>query len=404
MAKKAKVSVNGYFSDLVGWFKLLKRRKAWIDSGNPRLDTSDPIAELAKRLHPGLVQGTVIEVKQETPSSRTYTIKPDEGYQLPLHYAGQYMSVKFDIAGKKTTRPFAISSPPMTAYRDNRIQFTLKKKEGGYVSTHIWDTWKEGQKISFDLPFGNIYYSRLRDAKHIVGIAGGSGITIFRSIIADMSETNRPGKLTLLYGSRNAGDILFKDELEEMAAKSGGRVKIIHILSEPNNDWTGEKGFISAGLIEKLVPDFKDTSFYISGPAALYDFIGPELDKLGVSLRRRRMECYGESDHIEHHRGFPGGQENKIYTMTVIFGQDQEKIPMKSTETVAVALERVGLAVDTQCRSGECGWCRSRLCSGKVWQRPESNGVRARDKDAGYFHPCSAYPMENITVQVFARI
>jgi ferredoxin-NADP reductase len=388
----------------MGWFRLPKRRKAWIDSGNPDFDTSDPIADLAKRLHPGLIKGTLVEIKQETPSSRTYTIKPGEGCQLPLHYAGQYMSVKFDINGIKTTRPFAISSPPMAAYRDGFVQFTLKKKEGGFVSTHVWNTWKEGQKVSFDLPFGNIYYSRLRDAKHVVGIAGGSGITIFRSIIGDMIETKRPEKLTLLYGSRNTGDILFKDELDAMAAKCEGRVKIIHILSEADAGWTGEKGFISAELIKKLVPDFKDVSFYVSGPAALYDFIGPELDKLQISPCRRRMECYGESDRVERRAGFPKGQENKSYTMTVIFGQGEEKIPAKSTETVATALERAGLGVDTQCRSGECGWCRSRLAAGKVWQRPESDGVRSRDKDAGYFHPCSAYPMEDLTVQVFTRL
>jgi ferredoxin-NADP reductase len=403
MAKKAKVKVHGYLTDLMSWFKLPKRRKAWIARGNPHFDTSDSIADLTRRLHPGLMDGIVTGVKQETPSSRTYTIKPEKGV-LPLHYAGQYMSVKFEIDGKKTTRPFAISSPPKTAYHDNLIQFTLKKKEGGYVSSHVWDTWKEGQKVQFDLPFGNIHYSTIRDARHVVGIAGGSGITIFRSIIADMPDSSGPEKLTLLYGSRNTGDILFKEELEDMAAKSGGRVRVIHVLSEADSGWTGEKGFISADLIRALVPDYKDASFYVSGPAALYDFIIPELDKLGVSPCRRRMESYGESDHIEKHRDFPKGQEGKTYTLTVLFGQEQREIAAKSTETVAVALERAGLAVDTQCRSGECGWCRSRLTAGRIWQRPEGDGVRVRDKDVGYFHPCSAYPQSDLSVRVFTRI
>jgi ferredoxin-NADP reductase len=403
MAKKAKVKVRGYLTDLMSWFKLPKRRNAWIAQGNPNFDTGDPIADLTRRLHPGLMTGIVTEVKQETPSSRTYTIKPETGL-LPLHYAGQYMSIKFDIGGKKTTRPFAISSPPKSAYQDNLIQFTIKKKEGGYVSSHIWDTWKEGQKVQFDLPFGTIHYSTIRDARHVVGIAGGSGITIFRSIIADMPESHGPEKLTLLYGSRNTGDILFKEELEDMAAKSNGSVRIIHILSEPDSGWNGEKGFIGADLIRRLIPDYKDVSFYVSGPAALYDFIAPELDKLGISPCRRRIESYGENDRIEKHRGFPQGQEGKIYTITVLFGQEQREITAKSTETVAVALERAGLAVDTQCRSGECGWCRSRLTAGQIWQRPEGDGVRSRDKDVGYFHPCSAYPQSDLSVRVFTRL
>jgi ferredoxin len=116
------------------------------------------------------------------------------------------------------------------------------------------------------------------------------------------------------------------------------------------------------------------------------------------------MESYGESDHIEKHRAFPQGQEGKNYTLTVLFGQEKQETPAKSTETVAAALERAGLAVDTQCRSGECGWCRSRLTAGQIWQRPEGNGVPSQDKDVGYFHPCSAYPQSDLTVRVFTRI
>jgi ferredoxin len=197
---------------------------------------------------------------------------------------------------------------------------------------------------------------------------------------------------------------LFREELDELAAASGERVRVVHILSEPDTSWIGEKGFITAELISKLVPDYAEASFYVSGPAALYDFIVPELDKLAVAPTRRRIECYGESEHIERHSGFPPGQEQKSYALTVLFGLDSQTVAASATETVAVALERAGLAIDSRCRSGECGWCRSRLEGGSVWQRPESNGVRARDKDVGYFHPCSAYPLEDLTVRVFTRL
>lgn len=404
MEKKAKIRIRGYFADLTSWFKLPKRRREWIDQGNPNFDAGDPVADLAKRLHPGLISAVITEVKQETPSSRTYTLKPEAPHILPLHYAGQYMSVKFEIDGKALTRPFAISSPPMTAYRDNLIQITLRKKADGYVSAYVWDHWQAGSRLRFEAPLGQLFYSAIRDAAHVVGIAGGSGITIFRSIIGDMRESHRPERLTLLYGSRQAEDIIFKDELDEWAARSNGRVKIHHILSEADKGWTGERGFITRDLIRKLVPDYGSAGFYVSGPPALYDFIGPELDALKIRPTRRRIECYGESGPIERHRDFPRDQENRTYAMKVLFGRDEQEVPAKSTETVAVALERAGLAVDTQCRSGECGWCRSKLVAGKVWQRPESDGVRERDKDAAYFHPCSAYPLEDLTVRVFTRL
>ena len=66
MAKKAKFSVNGYFKDLMGWFKLMKRREELIASGDPnKIDISDYPMELSKQLHPGLVKAVIADVKEE---------------------------------------------------------------------------------------------------------------------------------------------------------------------------------------------------------------------------------------------------------------------------------------------------------------------------------------------------
>lgn len=403
MAKKAKLSVNGYLADLLGWFKLPKQRNQWIDGGSPKLDASDPIAELAGKLHSGLIPAQIIGIKEESPLARTYTLEPEEGH-LPLHYAGQYLCLKFDINGRKVSRPFSISSPPQMSYQDNRVQFTIKKHPGDEAYIHIWDTWKEGQRLTVELPFGNFYYSKIRDAAHVVGIAGGSGVIPFRSIIADMPASGRPERLSLLYASQTAGDILFKDELENLAAENGGRIRIVHVLAEADVSWAGEKGTVNAELIRKLIQDYKDASFYVCGSAVFCNAVKGELDSLDIPSNRRRITAYGGSGPVESHPEFPKGQDNKTYTLTVLLGQDRKEASAKSGETVAAALEKAGLAVDTRCGSGECGWCRSKLEAGSIWQRPEGLGVRARDKDTGYFHPCSAYPISDLTVRVFSRL
>jgi ferredoxin-NADP reductase len=288
MAKSAKVTVKGFLPDLMGWFKMPKQRTEWIDEGNPKLDTADSITELAGKLHSGRIPARITAINEETPLARTYTLEPVEG-RLPLFYAGQYLCLKFDINGRNVSRPFSISSSPQTSFRDNRVQFTLKKPAGDEAYAHVWDTWKEGQQLTAELPFGNFYYSKIRDAAHVVGIAGGSGAAPFYSIAADMLSSHRPERLTLLYGSRTESDILFKDELAKLAAGAGGRIQVIHVLSDAGASWTGEKGFINAELIKKLAPDYKDASFYVSGPPALYDAIKGELDTLNIPFNRRRM-------------------------------------------------------------------------------------------------------------------
>ena len=401
--KKAKVSVRGYFKDLKGWFGLMKQRKAWIEAGDPNIDMSDHAAELARELHPGLVKAKIVSIKDETLSTKTFTFSPMEGYQLPWFYAGQHISVKFNIDGKWVTRPFSISSCPQDTEK-GFLQITLRLKPSGYVTPWIWENWKEGTEVLFDGAFGEGYWSSIRDTKHVVGIAGGSGITAFRSIALDMATSNRPRKFTILYGSRTEDDIIFFDELKRMEKASEGALEVIPILSEPKEGWTGETGFISAELIRKLVPDWNKVSYFVSGPQAMYDYLDGEFEKLGIRKKFIRKEEYGETDDITLSPLYPKGKENETFRITVRFGLDEQTIPAKATDTVVVSLEKAGLAPDTHCRSGACGWCRSLLLSGEIWQRPQSDGVRASDKDYGYFHPCSAYPMSDLVIEVESRL
>lgn len=403
MAKKAKVTVQSYFKDLMGWFQLMKKRQAWIDAAGTDIDISDNTAKLANELHARMVKAVIDSVKDETPSTKTFTLKALDGYQMPWFFAGQHISVKFCIDGKWVTRPFSVSSEPRLT-DEGKIQITLRKKPGGYVTEWVWNNWKEGTEVMFNGAFGDGYWSSIRDAKHVVGIAGGSGITAFRSIAKDMADTGRPEKFTVLYGSRNQDDIIFFDELNELASASNGAIEVFHILSEPKEGWTGETGFINAELIKRLVPDYDQVSYFISGPQAMYDFLDGELAKLGIRGKYIRKEEYGETDDITKSPLYPKGHENETFKITVRFGIDEKVIDAKATDTVVVSLEKAGLAPDTHCRSGQCGWCRSLLISGEVWQRPQSDGVRSSDKDYGYFHPCSAYPMSDLVMEVTSRL
>lgn len=403
MAKKAKVKVRGYFKDLMGFFTLKKNREAWIDTASTDIDMSDHAADLAKQLHPVITKAVIADIKDETPTAKTFTFKAMDGYELPYFNAGQHISVKFCIDGKWVTRPFSVSSAPHDT--DNGIlQITLRKMPGGYVSSWVWDNWKVGTEVKFDGAFGEGFWSSIRDTKHLVGIAGGSGITAFRSIAREMLVTNRPEKFTILYGSKNENDIIFFDELNELAKNSDGAIEVFNILSESGEGWTGEKGFIDEKMIKKLVPDWDHVSYFVSGPQPMYDFLDGEFAKMGIKSKYIRMEEYGETADITASPLYPKGHENDKFKIKVIFGQDVKVIDALATDTVVVSLEKAGIAPDTHCRSGACGWCRSLLLEGNVWQRPQSDGVRAADKEHGYFHPCSAYPMSDLTIKVDSRL
>jgi ferredoxin len=68
-----------------------------------------------------------------------------------------------------------------------------------------------------------------------------------------------------------------------------------------------------------------------------------------------------------------------------------------------VACERAGLVVPSRCRSGECGWCHSKLLSGDVFIPEKTDGRRAADLDYGYIHICSSFPASDVAIDVPAK-
>ena len=65
-----------------------------------------------------------------------------------------------------------------------------------------------------------------------------------------------------------------------------------------------------------------------------------------------------------------------------------------------MALERAGIRIETGCRSGECGFCRTKVLAGNYFVCPEGDGRRAADKDFGYVHACAAYPLSAMKVKI----
>ena len=161
-----------------------------------------------------------------------------------------------NIDGALVHKPYTIRSNPADALGTENTSYTLtiKRTNPAYASAYILDNWKQGDKVDISGPLGDFYYQGLRDAKHVVALAGGSGITPFYSMAAAIVSGLEDFDLTILYGSRTADGILLKDEIEELAAKSGGRVKVVHVLSDEEREGY-EHGFVTAELIKKYAGD-----------------------------------------------------------------------------------------------------------------------------------------------------
>ena len=398
-----KFHVRGSLIDLVAFARLIPTRRRRNASAPPRREKDTRVDEIARALHPA-AQGLVIEsARDESPSCRTYRLVPDPSRgtkSLAYFRAGQYLSLKASVGGVEVSRPYSISSSPSDALA-GFYEVTIKRAKDGLFSSFALDRWKAGDRILASAPAGFAYYEPLRDPRSLVGIAGGSGVTMFRSMAREMAAGRLDVSLTLVYGCSATDDIPFRDEFAALESKLDGRFKAVYVFSCEDVDPAAvacyEKGFITGGTLRKYCDPSTD-AFFLCGPQAMYDFVLPELAALGVPRRRIRREAYGEVKDPARFASFPRSAVGKTFAVTARVKGGERKLAASSGESLLAALERSRIAPPSSCRSGECQYCRTRLVSGEVWISPESDGRRAADRKFGYIHPCASFPVSDLEI------
>ena len=341
-------------------------------------------------LHPARIKLLVSDIIDETPTTKTFRLVSREGY-LPPFLAGQYIALFVELDGIRTSRPYSISSPPnQTGF----YEITVRRVENGLVSGFLLDQVKRGDLLESSGPSGNFYYNPLFHHRTMVCIAGGSGITPFRSIIREIVECGLNRTVYLFYGNRSLGDVIFHEELSYLSERFEN-INYLPVIEEPGDGYEGHTGFITGDLIKKTLVDLSEKTFYLCGPQGLYDFCEPELEKLGIPRRKIRKEVYGAPLSICDYPGWPGEiNGDDLFSVKIAGGPG---IKARAGEPLIKALEKGGVAIPSLCRSGECSMCRVKVISGKVFQ-PSGVPVRKSDRQFGYVHSCVSCPIEDLEI------
>ena len=411
------MKVKNFLTDVGGASRVTKARLKAFASASPALTDVDPIGNVSREWHPGPIELVVTKITPACRTAKTIRFERTDGQKLPFFYAGQYIVLDFKIGESLISRPYSISSAPYqarAAYGDRAavaaetageapeerpfVEITVRRSKGdGFICDYVNDALKVGDILTGTMGLGQFYYEPLRDARHVVALAGGVGITPFASMAKEVANGTLDMDLTILYGSASSDDIVLKEELDALDGACD-RLHIVHVLSGDEPGWTGEKGFLTAELIRKYSSE--DTTYFICGPQVMYTFLRKEVEKLGVPARRVRFEVFGQAKDIAVYEGFPTELRDKTFTITVARGISEVQIPAKATESIVVALERAGIRIETGCRSGECGFCRTRVLSGNYFVCPEGDGRRAADKEFHYVHACAAYPLSDLKIRI----
>jgi len=202
---------------------------------------------------------------------------------------GQF--AELSIAGKGEI-PIGIASSPT---EKGFLLFTVNKT--GLVTTFLHNM-KEGDIMGVRGPMGNWYPLDQMENKNIVIVAGGFAFTTLRSTIIyllDPANRNRFKDITVIYGARTPGMLLYKDELAAWEARDDIKVHIT-VDGTDDPDWKYNIGFVPA-ITEKKAPSAENAYALVCGPPIMIKFTQPALEKLGFPPERiimsleNRMKC-----------------------------------------------------------------------------------------------------------------
>ena len=174
-------------------------------------------------------------------------------------------------------RYFTLASSPT----ENTIRLGVKFYKNGSTYKNALLKMEGATKIVAAQLAGDFVLPK--DAKKkLVFVAGGVGITPFRSMLKYLTDKNEPRDIIMFYSNRKADEIVYKDVIEDAQRKLG--IKTIYTLTDHNHEqnWKGQEGRINAAMIMKHVIDYKDRLFYISGPQTMVASTEVELKSIGV--------------------------------------------------------------------------------------------------------------------------
>ena len=401
--EKLKIRVsNSSLRDILRTKNLSKKREETIAAApESTADGTFAINAHSRHLHPDSLRLVVRNIEERLAGgAKSYLLVADGGGPLPGFRAGQYLSFRFTAGGSNVTRAYSISSSPADAANGFYI-VTVKRTPGGFAGNALLDSLKVGDRIVSSAPEGNFFHEKLRDGDNILAIAGGSGITPFVSMAGAIRDGTEDFGLTVLYGAKDRGGLLYREQLDRISAVCG-RVRVVYVLEEEADADKGEEsGFITADIIRKYKPE-GDCGVFVCGSAAMKRFIRGQLAELGIPSRLIRAEGSPFDGDLTEQPGYPkAGGLPDTFPLTVRLGLGETVIEARRDEPLLVSIERAGIAAPSRCRSGECGWCRAKIVSGDVYVPPEYDVSRRRmDREFGYAHICCTFPLSPVTVEI----
>jgi len=320
---------------------------------------------------------------------------PDALKQAFAFRAGQHLTLRATIGGEEVRRNYSLCTAP--AEQDWMV--TVKRIGGGVFSNWVGDNLKPGDTIDVMPPHGSFTCEfDSSKSRHLVGIAGGSGITPVMSLIKTTLGTEPGSRFTLLYGNRDSSSVIFLEALAALKDRYLDRLELYHFLDAEEQDIELFNGMLDRKRCEEaialLAADPAEVDgWFICGPGPMMDAAEGALLDRGIDKGRIHIERFTADRPAEAVARQIAELQTKAEGVTVSVTLDgrTRKVPFTAGNILDSA-RAAGLPAPFACKAGVCATCRAKVTSGKV-EMAARYGLTDEEVAAGYVLTCQSVPM-----------
>jgi ferredoxin-NADP reductase len=234
---------------------------------------------------------TVADVREETPHARTLVLQVP---QWPGQRAGQHVDVRLVAEdGYQAERSYSIASAP----EDPTVALTVERLEDGEVSPYLCDVLRVGDGLELRGPIGGYFVWDLAQGGPLLLVAGGSGIVPLMAMLRHHARAD-PGvradvPVRLIYSARAWDDVIYREELERLAACLEVQVTFT-LTRDPPIGWQGYRRRIDRAILEQVSwPAAETPRAFVCGPTPFVELVATLLVALGHDPARVRTERFG---------------------------------------------------------------------------------------------------------------
>lgn len=333
----------------------------------------------------------VTRVARETQDAITITLTEASGAPITFQ-AGQFLTFNLQTeSGEWLTRAYSLSACPL----DGEAAITVKRIAGGRGSA-LMHALREGDVLLGRGPSGAFLPPSSR-REDVVMIAGGSGIAPVVSIAETVLRSRPAQRVSLIYGSRAQRDIIFAERLERLRARFPDRLRVDHVLHDPEEDWKGARGLLDRATIHARLDAAGvrgECAYYVCGPAPMMDAARDALLARGVLPERIREERFRS----------PAGVSmvplpDAPVALRAKLGGRERVARVAPGQTLLEAGLAAGIDLPFSCAMGGCGACKVKLVAGTI-HTDDSSCLSSRERADGFVLTCCSRPTSEVVLEV----